>query len=472
MHAAGFLSIDCGLEATSSGYKDENTGIVYVSDGPYVDSGENHRVSAGKESGIQRRYVTLRSFPSGVRNCYALPTIAGASYLIRLEFFYGNYDGKDSSSTLQFDLHLGVDYWKTVHADGDLVHEALFVAWASWAPVCLVNTGRGTPFVSTVERRTLASGQYQPDLTANQSMSLYPDDPYDRMWWPMPSEWSDPTWKNLSTASTIKQSSNYAEPSVVMQTAVEAFSINTTLRIGIQDKTPNKFMLLAHIADFQNSQLRQFNFSTRVDGEPFQYSPPYLSAGTVGNIDWFTAEDGVYAFILKATSASKLPPMLNAFEMYTLISHDNPMTFPADCKLFLYIYSILCFLWFTLLHSCNSSVNETLNWRTRIRIAVEAAQGHIVQRVRKKIAAGNISLVADARLGGAYEVSSMWKVVDTALLCTADAGAQRPAMSAVVVQLKESLAMEEARADSGVRGSTTSTVSDTISATTFGPSAR
>ncbi len=98
--------------------------------------------------------------------------------------------------------------------------------------------------------------------------------------------------------------------------------------------------------------------------------------------------------------------------------------------------------------------------------------GHVVQRVKKKIDAGNISLVADARLIGAYDVSSMWKVVDIALLCTADIGAHRPTMAAVVVQLKESLALQEARADSGFKGSIGTLSDTTISTSTFGPSAR
>jgi hypothetical protein len=97
--------------------------------------------------------------------------------------------------------------------------------------------------------------------------------------------------------------------------------------------------------------------------------------------------------------------------------------------------------------------------------------GHIVQRVKQKIATGNISSVADERLSGAYEVTSMWKVIDTAMACTADTSDRRPTMAAVVAQLKESLALEEAREDSGVR---VSPASDGTSAlmSTFGPSAR
>ncbi|KAF8743884.1 hypothetical protein HU200_013527 [Digitaria exilis] len=74
--------------------------------------------------------------------------------------------------------------------------------------------------------------------------------------------------------------------------------------------------------------------------------------------------------------------------------------------------------------------------------------GHIVQRVKQRIATtGDIGSVADSRLGGAYDVSSMWKVVDTAMACTLDAGPGdgRPTMADVVAQLKDSLALEDAR---------------------------
>lgn len=91
--------------------------------------------------------------------------------------------------------------------------------------------------------------------------------------------------------------------------------------------------------------------------------------------------------------------------------------------------------------------------------------------MKNKIATGNISLVADIRLRGSYEVSSMWKVVDTALLCTTDIGTQRPTMAAVVALLKESLALEETRADSAFSG-TTGTSHSTASSANFGPLAR
>uniref|UniRef100_J3MWR5 non-specific serine/threonine protein kinase n=1 Tax=Oryza brachyantha TaxID=4533 RepID=J3MWR5_ORYBR len=595
---------------------------------------------------------------------------------------------------------------------------------------------------------------------------------------------SNSAWNNISTESSVKENANYAEPLSVMQTAVESVSTNTTLEVPVwEDQTPaREFILILHFADFQNSQLRQFNITFNNNGRD-NYSPPHLA--TDAFVDRWKAPDGKYTVRCRATAASKLPPMLNAYEFYAIISHDNPMTSPTDwmasewfdviqegirttgttqaafatpardlsnsnlhgaisnnftlftaLQYFLdsngdpcipapppekngnrtliiaisvvvpviaIVALVLAYLiWrhkrkpnvssadlprelevniapasrkdngdpltkvenrrFTykelekitnnfvqfigqggfglvyygrlengmevavkvrsessshgldeffaevqsltkvhhrnlvsLVGYCrekdhlalvyeymargslydhmrgNNGVRETLNWRTRLRVVIEAAQGldylhkgcnlpiihrdvktqnillgqnlqakiadfglcktylsdtqthisvnpagsagymdpecyqtgrltessdvysfgvvllqivtgespilpgqgHIIQLVRKKISAGNISLVADARLGDAYDVSSMWKVVDIALSCTADIGVERPTMAAVVIQLKESLVLEEARLDSGFRGSI-STMSDTSvpTTTTLSPLAR
>jgi hypothetical protein len=115
---------------------------------------------------------SLRSFPSGGRNCYTLPTQSGAKYLLRLEFFYGNYDGKNSSSSVNFDVHLGTNYWDRIHNVTDTYMEAVFAAWASWVPVCLVNTGTGTPFISKLELRKLGASLY-PDVSTDESMYTF-----------------------------------------------------------------------------------------------------------------------------------------------------------------------------------------------------------------------------------------------------------------------------------------------------------
>jgi hypothetical protein len=85
-------------------------------------------------------------------------------------FNYGNYDGKAHSPS--FDIHLGNNYWDTFLNRDYWWSEAIFVAWASWVPVCVVNTGGGTPFVSTVELRPLNSSLY-PDATVDEYISTH-----------------------------------------------------------------------------------------------------------------------------------------------------------------------------------------------------------------------------------------------------------------------------------------------------------
>ncbi|VAI31792.1 unnamed protein product [Triticum turgidum subsp. durum] len=340
----GFLSIDCGLDAKFSGRRDTYTDIAYVSDGPYVDGGENHRVAAELDTTDTNEDLrTLRSFPSGLRNCYTLPTKSGAKYLVRMLFFHGNYDGK----TVDFDLHLGTNYWDTMSVgnttdDRYSWSEAIFVAWASWVPVCLVNTGSGTPFVSTVELRPLSASLY-PDVTIDESMSTYqrintggnftrfPEDPYDRYW----SSRTRLSWAKLSTKDTIEQDNVFAVPSLVLQTAVAPINNATVLYVNtwISYKTSLEFKFIFHFADIQNTQRRRFNIYMNNEDWYTNYSPPYLVADHVRSSKWYKTTGGEYNFTLAATNTSMMPPMINAYEGYTHIPHDTPRTFFKDCEI-------------------------------------------------------------------------------------------------------------------------------------------
>ncbi|WVZ64694.1 hypothetical protein U9M48_014182 [Paspalum notatum var. saurae] len=299
---AGFLSIDCGLDDKDSGYKDPDTGIFYVSDGPYTDAGENLRVAPEYESWSQRRY----------------------------------HDGRNDSSSMEFDVHLGSNYWATMQVQGQ-VYEVLFVAWASWAPVCLLNTGHGAPFLSFLELRRQGDAMY-PSLKANQTMSLfrrwdmgmdgsrYPGDPYDRYWW----MYFDPQLSNLSTTQSIQPDPNFTEPVSVLQTAVTTTGNDTTLSCTWQLSGTTYSIL--HLADFQNTQTRQFDVYLNGDrlGSDKPYTPQYLASSSVFTSGWYKAADGNYNITLVATTVSVLPPILNAVEIYTLLAFDTPTTFPKD----------------------------------------------------------------------------------------------------------------------------------------------
>ncbi|KAJ3670933.1 hypothetical protein LUZ60_008359 [Juncus effusus] len=212
----GFISIDCGISSNSS-YIDSGTKLLYTSDLQFIDTGNNHNISAEYVSPtLSPHYRNVRSFTSGLRNCYTLKSlVVGVKYIVRATFLYGNYDGLNEPP--MFDLHIGVNYWKTlnmsdVHSNGnaEIIAEVITVTPVDYIQVCLLNTGSGTPFISSLDLRPLKNTIY-PGANATQSLSLvrrlnagptdttiirYPDDPHDRMWEP----WSNvPFWTEITT---------------------------------------------------------------------------------------------------------------------------------------------------------------------------------------------------------------------------------------------------------------------------------
>ena len=110
-----------------------------------------------------------------------------------------------------------------------------------------------------------------------------------------------------------------------------AWERHTVLNIKWEDDNTSRheFAVFLHFADFQDSQVREFNVYFN-SGPPNKYRPHYLVAGFVYTTRWYRAIDGDFNVTLAATPESVLPPMLNAYEIYTLIVHDTPTTFQQD----------------------------------------------------------------------------------------------------------------------------------------------
>ncbi|KAG5104188.1 hypothetical protein JHK82_041158 [Glycine max] len=70
---------------------------------------------------------------------------------------------------------------------------------------------------------------------------------------------------------------------------------------------------------------------------------------------------------------------------------------------------------------------------------------HISEWVSSLIMKGDIKAIVDSRLEGAYDTNSVWKAVEIATACVSPNLNKRPITSVIVVELKESLAMELAR---------------------------
>ena len=78
---SGFISLDCGSPEGTS-YTEATTGIDYISDEPYTQSGVSRMVLPQYRTNMQQQVVYVRSFPEGERNCYNLTLRKGVRYLI------------------------------------------------------------------------------------------------------------------------------------------------------------------------------------------------------------------------------------------------------------------------------------------------------------------------------------------------------------------------------------------------------
>ncbi|WOL14612.1 hypothetical protein Cni_G23392 [Canna indica] len=334
-----FISLDCGTK--NSHYVAPRSGIAYVSDEAFIDAGINFNISAAYRTvTLPQRYLSVRSFPSGARNCYTFKEMTvGMKYLIRPTFLYGNYDSK-SSSSLQFDLHLGVNFWKTMNiTDPSIAYstEIIVEATTDLISVCLVNIGRGTPFISSLELRPLNRTLY-PLANANLSLVLssrfdlgrtsdyvrFPSDRHDRIW----QIFNDTAlpWENPSTNFTVQRSmdDHFEAPLVVMQTAVVPVN-STKLEISLTTDPEglNEYYAVLHFAELQpllKNESRGFfvYFGGNLSNDAKPFSPVYLSASAIYSTNP-SSSSGQFNISLVATSNSTSPPMLNAVEVFETV---------------------------------------------------------------------------------------------------------------------------------------------------------
>ncbi|XXG57220.1 hypothetical protein AAC387_Pa03g4434 [Persea americana] len=333
----GFLSIDCGI-AGGDNYTDDNTKIFYTSDTKFIDTGTNKEIAATyMTQTLPRRYPNLRIFPDGTRNCYTLtPVIKSNRYLLRASFMYGNYDGLDQPP--QFDAYVGVNRWEIdlpSNSSLRIWNEMIMVASLDYISVCLVNTGKGTPYISALELRPLNNSTY---LAANESQSLrllyrnhsrqttsgttirYPGDAYDRIW----SLWEADGWTPINNSSPVNlwKENDYRPPLPVINTALLPSDPNNNLTYHFPTNGDPKlqyhvYMHFAELQQLKSNQSREFNVT--VNGNHFYgpFSPKYLSETTVFSVSPLSGKNQHLVVLFKTTS-STLPPIFNAEETFVL----------------------------------------------------------------------------------------------------------------------------------------------------------
>jgi hypothetical protein len=339
---AGFISIDCGSPPNIN-YVDTDTGISYTWDAPFINAGVNLNVS--EEYGYPKNPVLpfpladVRSFPQGNRNCYTLTPSDGKGnlYLIRASFMYGNYDGKNALP--EFDLYVNVNFWTSVklrNASENVIKEILSFAESDTIYVCLVNKGKGTPFISALELRPMNSSIYGTEFGRNVSLVLYQrwdtgylngtgryqKDTYDRIWSP----YSPVSWNTTMTTGYIDIfQSGYRPPDEVIKTAASPKSDDEPLELSWTSSDPDtRFYAYLYFAELENlkrnesREIKIFWNGSPVSGA-FNPSPEYSM--TVSNSRAFTGKD--HWISVQKTAESTRPPILNAIEIFSAQSLDE-----------------------------------------------------------------------------------------------------------------------------------------------------
>ncbi|GMY34447.1 putative leucine-rich repeat receptor-like serine/threonine-protein kinase, partial [Fagus crenata] len=344
----GFISIDCGsVEA----YIDKDTNIPYTSDKELIDTGMVKTISPDAPQNLPQFVENLRSFPNGTRNCYTLRLEQGKNnnYMIRAIFLYGNYDGQNQQPV--FDLYLGVNAWTTVNLTNTsaydyFFYEAIHVPTTDGIDLCLVNTGQGVPFISALELRRLENSIYKTAggaLTNIQRYDIgrkrelpgfrYPDDAYDRYWSPLQFD----VWIPITTNSTIYPQSNgnaYNIPDEVLKTAAK--TQNASIPLSLYWSPPDslsKCYVYFHFAEIENLEAgQQRELTINLNGERFlgeSFKLDFLNVLTIApNNPPITGER--LHFTINATEGNKLPPILNAVEMFVLKELPNKPTAIED----------------------------------------------------------------------------------------------------------------------------------------------
>ncbi|TVU20516.1 hypothetical protein EJB05_36728, partial [Eragrostis curvula] len=352
----GFISIDCGLPGTAS-YTGA-TNLTYVPDADFIDdAGSNRNISVEYITPkLAKLYHNVRSFPDGARNCYTLRSlVSGLKYLVRGIFMYGNYDGL--SRLPVFDLYIGVNWWTTVNvtdADTPVIKEAIVVVPDDFVQVCLVNTGTGTPFISSLDLRPLKNILY-PQVNATQGLVMvgrlnfgpteitsenivrYPDDPHDRFWFP----WVNTVeWDTISTTKKVQNLDYemFEAPSKVMQTAITPRNASQNIEFSWDPEPLPKDPAPGYIGILHFSELELLpsnvsrQFFVNINGfmwVPKAYTPPYLLTDATYNSNPLRGLTH-YNVSLNATANSTLPPIINAIEVFSVISTTEVGTDPQD----------------------------------------------------------------------------------------------------------------------------------------------
>ncbi|OVA03567.1 Malectin-like carbohydrate-binding domain [Macleaya cordata] len=340
-----FVSIDCGSSLSS--YTDKHS-IEWVGDNLYIQNGETHNVTAPTIPGgwdVSHVMSTLRVFTTRKKNCYSIKADKGERVFVRASFFYGNYDKKSSPPT--FNLHVDGNHWArvTTAIDSLFYYEAVYTVKGNTVSICLAQTQPGQlPFISSLEIRSLDAGVYShidPEYPlffgqrlgfGANNITRYPDDAYDRIW--LPSIVGNKSTKVTSKSRFIAvDGAEDNPPRSVLRTAItplkpsEPLSLSSDFSSIQQPLYFNTYF--SEVSKLNKTQKRSFQvYVNNIKTVNKTITPPYGGALEL-RITNVTALKNT-SIILKRTSKSTLPPLINAIEVFIVGGKQTEGTNSSD----------------------------------------------------------------------------------------------------------------------------------------------
>ena len=165
------------------------------------------------------------------------------------------------------------------------------------------------------------------------SLFRYPNDTYDRIWGPSLFD----EWIPITTGSTIYSESSenpYNLPDVVLRTAAK--TQNSSLPLILSWSPPDshsKCYVYFHFVEIEKHEARQQReLKIYLNGERYlteSVKLDYLKPQTIAQNDPPISGERIY-FSISAAEGTKLPPILNAVEIFVLKDLPNKPTATDD----------------------------------------------------------------------------------------------------------------------------------------------
>ncbi|KAL9679084.1 hypothetical protein QQ045_016938 [Rhodiola kirilowii] len=191
----------------------------------------------------------------------------------------------------------------TINSDGDVKYDdwwdIILVPPTKYISLCLLNTGRGVPFISSLELRPMPNSiydagpymaldvhrRYDAGHNITNNLKRYKNDVYDRLWRELLNEYLDceGVCINITSASAIdvvKSNNLYKPPPELLRTAARA--PNKTYQLGFHKDVSNAVLILK-------------------------------------SLTWLPIVDGEIQFSIGSINQSGLPPIVNGIEIFRVI---------------------------------------------------------------------------------------------------------------------------------------------------------